>query len=640
MFKLQSRRQSISSPADKNSKTNPLSRPLKRLGYMSMLIINCVLVLNQNSFSQSIHFQSVSAPSTQAEKQSVRTTAGFSLKEGSQISSTRPLSYQVIARSGQTFASGVFGQLMDQKGEPIYGADGEPHIHNSNDFSSLLFTDGQLFNISHFESIPGAIYLTTLDQDPKTGILTATDSRPIDLSATGGGWVHCAGSTSPWNTHLASEEYPSDASKLNTIDGSLDGYYNNLKPYFNGDLKQTTPYVYGFVTEIEVLNKQGETKVSKHYSMGRISIELAFVMPDQKTAYISDDGTNVGFFMFIADKKADLSTGTLYAAKWVQTGADNGGSADIQWISMGHASNAQIRKLIDQRIQFSDIFIRHNPAENFTCPANTRSINTSDGHECLQLKAGMELAASRLETRRYAAYLGATTEFRKTEGITHNIKDNKLYLAASELSKGMEDHRKKGKESNEFDGGGPNDIRLNHYNACGGIYAFDLTPQKTTTLESNYVATKASALLLGRPTKSHGGTEPNYAVLSDYANNKCHLDGIANPDNLSFMNGYDTLIISEDTKSGHENNVLWAYNIKTEKLTRLLTSPIKAEVTSAYWYPNINGFGYLMAVVQHPFGNEAHLPIIKNGINKTPLKNISKKSGYTGYIGPFPALDK
>ena len=42
--------------------------------------------------------------------------------------------------------------------------------------------------------------------------------------------------------------------------------------------------------------------------------------------------------MFIADRPADLSAGTLYAAKWVQTDGNNFGSAKIEWIKLGHAT--------------------------------------------------------------------------------------------------------------------------------------------------------------------------------------------------------------------------------------------------------------------------------------------------------------
>ncbi len=34
--------------------------------------------------------------------------------------------------------------------------------------------------------------------------------------------------------------------------------------------------------------------LQKHYLLGRIAIELAYVMPDRRTVYTTDDGTNVG----------------------------------------------------------------------------------------------------------------------------------------------------------------------------------------------------------------------------------------------------------------------------------------------------------------------------------------------------------
>lgn len=33
------------------------------------------------------------------------------------------------------------------------------------------------------------------------------------------------------------------------------------------------------------------------------------VMPDNRTVYVTDDGTNVGFFKLVTDKAGDLSSG-------------------------------------------------------------------------------------------------------------------------------------------------------------------------------------------------------------------------------------------------------------------------------------------------------------------------------------------
>jgi secreted PhoX family phosphatase len=51
-------------------------------------------------------------------------------------------------------------------------------------------------------------------------------------------------------------------------------------------------------------------------------------------------------------------------------------------------------------------------------------------------KAGMEKIASRLEARRYAAMMGATTEFRKEEGITFDPDTKRIYVAMSEVNSG------------------------------------------------------------------------------------------------------------------------------------------------------------------------------------------------------------
>ena len=48
--------------------------------------------------------------------------------------------------------------------------------------------------------------------------------------------------------------------------------------------------------------------------------------------------------------------------------------------------------------------------------------------EYLKLKPGKEKAAAFLESRRYAAMLGATSEFNKMEGISLNEKDGKVYV--------------------------------------------------------------------------------------------------------------------------------------------------------------------------------------------------------------------
>lgn len=218
--------------------------------------------------------------------------------------------------------------------------------------------------------------------------------------------------------------------------------------------------------------------------------------------------------------------------------------------------------------------------------------------------------------------MGATTEFRKMEGSTYDADKHALYLAMSEVSKGMEDGGKQDK-------GGRNDIRVAK-NACGAVYQL--------SLDDSFTATSMKGLVAGIPmTKEQEekaadpSCDPAHNMCGDAAKvNTCDINGIANPDNITYMPGYNTLIIGEDTGEGHQNDAIWALNTDSGKLTRILSTPYGSETTSAYWYPNVDGHGYLMAVVQHPYGES----------DEDKLADPADARAYVGYIGPFPALDK
>ena len=63
----------------------------------------------------------------------------------------------------------------------------------------------------------------------------------------------------------------------------------------------SNPYAYGYKFELSVTAK-GESRLVKHYSMGRLANELGDVMPDKRTAYMGDDGRDTVMFMYVADK--------------------------------------------------------------------------------------------------------------------------------------------------------------------------------------------------------------------------------------------------------------------------------------------------------------------------------------------------
>ena len=571
-----------------------------------------------------MRFTPVPVPSSPAEKTAIIATPSVSIDGVS-----HPIGYHAILRSGERAGDHVFGQLLDSQGKPITMADGSARLSNSNDFASLLNLPGGLFMVSHFEDRPGAMYLTELRQDAD-GLLSALRTRPIDFSSVKGGWVHCAGSMTPWQTHLGSEEYEPDARSIDPATGSIDDYYDAMAAYYAGDLLALNPYDYGWVTEVAVQNFDATT-VTKHYAMGRVSVEMAKVMPDQRTVYISDDGTNVGLYLFHADKRGDLSAGDLYALQWQQTGSANGGQARAAWIALGHATNAEIAPLLAQRITFADLFDAAEPDGSGQCPAGFVSVNHGhdDGiHECLRLKPGMDQAASRLETRRYAAMMGATTELRKEEGLAFDPASKRLFIAMSEVDQGMEDNMRYGKPDNRYDIGGPNHVRL-PMNRCGAVYGMSLGVNFNRGLLSGFVGKDISTVLSGRMTQA---LDPASSLVYDPAGplaaNRCDVEAIANPDNISFIPAANTLLVAEDS-SYHENNMAWAHDLATGQLTRIQTAPLGAEITSFDYYQNVNGFGYLMSVIQHPFDD-----------HEDAAPDEQARHAVTGYIGPFPALGK
>jgi len=588
---------------------------------LALMAIEPAYAAKKLSSDAVISFDGVAAPLSDAEKRDIRVSPARI--NGELLPN---VDFHTIMRSGDELNGIRFGQLVDNQGNLLRDEDGEVRISNSNEHTSLLPVGKRLFSVSQHETRPGAFFLLELDQNRDTGELSAINQWQLDQSETWGGWVHCAASVTPWNTHLASEEYEPNAAVLKTdADVAADSYSASQLDYY-ADGTQWNPYFYGWNTEVTVKakgKKDPTTTIEKHFAMGRMAIELAYVMPDQKTAYITDDGTNVGLFMFVADKKKDLSAGTLYALKWNQTSSAGVGAADIDWIDLGHATNDEIKPYLSgpAKVGFDDIFATAKGNDQGQCPAGFTGVNTGGfGFECLQVKPGMEKVASRLETRRYAAMLGATTEFRKEEGITFAPEHNKLFMAISEVTRGMEDFKKGGKPSQSYDLGGANHVKLDKPNACGAVYQLPVGTDKG--IGSDYVIQSMSALVAGRPVSDR---DPQVAGYE--ASNSCHIDGIANPDNVTYMNGYDTLIIGEDTGSGHQNDVIWAYNLKTAELTRIQTTPYGSETTSPYWYPDINGWSYMMSVVQHPYGES----------DSDKDTGRGETAAYTGYVGPFPA---
>ncbi len=384
-----------------------------------------------------------------------------------------------------------------------------------------------------------------------------------------------------------------------------------------------SPYQYGRVPEVTVATN-GTSTVEKWYTLGRIAREKVQMFGDSRTAIQGDDGTYTSLTMFVADNAGDLSAGTLYAAKWNQMSPNgtDGGEANLSWINLGHATHAEIKAAVDAGVTFNDLFLT-SP----TAAAGFTAIKT--GHEVakieyLQLKPGnfttgvpIATLAATLETRRYAALLGATTEFEKYEGVAYNAKDNKAYAAMTRMTKGMESVAVSVTEP-------VNDIRLKK-NSSGAVYEMLLKPNQGDTtgaaINSDFVPVSMKAIVVGKD------------IVVDADGNKSDLNAIASPDNLWFSDRMRVLFIGEDS-GNHVNNYLWAYHVDTGSLVRILSLPMGAESTGLQIVDNMNGHAYIMSNYQHAGDLNGTNPTVHARI----LPLINKNKAEVGYLGGLPAM--
>ncbi len=605
-----------------------------------------------------VEFISSAAPATEEEMIVPFSSASIVVTHAGKVQEKLPLQYRALFRSGDAIGDRQAGRVNDRDGAPVMLSAPDkkgniaqgPFYSWSPDANSLLAVHGaksrnkeanRLFLVTHFEyhteapnidpakppvdlyaKLPMAMNLTALDQDRKSGELAPVDLTSVDMGAVNGLWIPCAGTLTPWNSHLGGEEYEPDARHFESKPLEPMNLYLET-PGKTAAEGGANPYDYGHPVEVKV-DAKGKTRVAKHYAMGRIAFELADIMPDRRTAYYGDDGRDVGLFMFVADRKDDLSAGTIYAARWHQTEAAGSGAAKLEWMRLGHASDGEIASLVRRGVRFSDIFdISDQAAEGYRPVYAYAGTAGETKLAYLKLKPGMEKAAAFLETRRYAAWLGATTEFTKMEGQTHSARHRKLYTAMSYIEGGMLDGRNGERPRDDIRlGGDPKDL------ACGAVYESNLAAgQKDTEgrpIRSAWVAASTRALVTG--AKKPAG-QTGYGRYDT-----CDTDRVANPDNLKYSDALDTLFIGED--SGHHlNNFLWAYRPADGNLARLASAPIGAEWTGLQVAERLNGYTYLMSNVQHP-GAEKDLEKYPEEVRLNLRAKVDQR-GMVGYFGPF-----
>ncbi len=491
--------------------------------------------------------------------------------------------FQRLLGAGDTVAGVTFGQPASRTGAllPVCGA---------LDYSGLWAPHGdagELEMMSHFECQPGALFRSAIDTSGDVPRVTRTER--VDATPIEGGAFFCAGAPTAWASHLAGEEYEPDARQVRadgTMPPAFEGW-EGMARWHDGDLAAVNPWDYGWVVEVPA-----EGPAARRFAMGRFSHELAVPMPDRRTVYLTDDTYEGGaLFLFQADKPGDLSAGTLWAARW---DAHADGGHRLTWRSLGHATDAAIAGVVARRPAFTDLYDVASSSEGRCKGSATTPVWTTWGAECLTVRPGMEQAASRLESRRAAALAGATTELIKMEGAAVDPEGRRLFLSLTR-------HEKAATAGSPVEA--PDHLGLAP-NACGAVWALDLGEVATTggpAPSGPWVATSARPFLMGTPE-----------------GDRCREGAIANPDNLAWLPETRTLLVAEDGRR-HARNALWAYDVASGRLQRVLEAPPGAEVTGIQG-TRYRGSNWLSVAFQHP----------------APQRGADVPS-FVGVLGPLPS---
>ena len=471
-------------------------------------------------------------PIISADKEVVKTAVG---------------TYKVLVQQTDALADGnTMGDIL--------AADGTTVIKNSNDpdFNAAVSDGaGGYYLYTNWEDRPGSMSRIQMSADYNT----VTAEGMLDFSAVDGTWVNCFGTLSPWGTPLSAEELYFD----NTADwfDPTFTYFSNaeaIAEYKGYPLDRSgnwgNPYDYGYIVEVGVNGtvataNEANVEVNKLELMGRFSHENPVVMPDQRTVFLSDDGTGVVFFKFVADVAGDMSAGKLYAAKITQaSGIKDPAEAalGVEWIEIGSGTEAAIETAI---AEYDGTFAeaKYITDQQINDWAEAKTGTDIDGDGNVGTTSFTDDRPAFLESRKAAVALGATGEFPKIEGVNINYglantwwnagaadgAQAYMYMAMSSFDATMADD--------------VGDIQLDGtHGQCGVVYRMKLTKNADGLVDVN---TLVPAIVGG----------PYYG---DRSVNECSVNNISNPDNLVILDD-GRVLIGEDT-GNHENNVVWLFD--------------------------------------------------------------------------------
>lgn len=212
--------------------------------------------------------------------------------------------------------------------------------------------------------------------------------------------------------------------------------------------------------------------------------------------------------------------------------------------------------------------------------------------------------------------MGGSLALTKSEGVTVNVRDKVAYSVASSIRDSMVV-------------GATGYVKLHNVafpkrvNA-GAVLVHDLTGGQRDSagnaINSDWVPKRSRVLLMGED------------IAADVRGNTAKPEKIASPDNIKFSEAMRILFFGEDT-TGHVNNFLWAYDVDTKQLSRVLSTPSGAESTGLHAVDSINGWTYIMSNFQHAGDWQSVHSKVKGTLDPIVRKNYNDRfSAAVGYL--------
>ncbi|WP_188882936.1 alkaline phosphatase PhoX [Halarchaeum grantii] len=326
------------------------------------------------------------------------------------------------------------------------------------------------------------------------------------------------------------------------------------------------PYRYGY--HVDYREPHAETpEPIKYYVLGRAAWESPNFQNDLRTVYGASDGDSKGIYKFVADEEIPSYddpmelAGTLYAPKVTNdaaSAADSGTRAspadvalDVEWVPLGHASNAEIESWIAEYDDVTQADYLETHAETDWTEDRATAIEEADkavienGNQnyitneeivewARQYEArghdGVDEGLRRvpfLETRAAAKEIGASIEFNKAEGID-SVDDagpgDYVYFGISEFNDDMADDT--------------GDLQMDRVDG-GVVYRAEL--------DANYDVSTLEPVVVG----------PDFTDGPQAAN-----DAVRNIDNVYAMDDGRVLCCEDgfaESRRSYPNDCLWVY---------------------------------------------------------------------------------